>query len=100
MTTDLLSVAHDLVQMALKAGATSADAIAISARDQGVSLRHGVIEEFEQSESQDVGLRVFVGKSAALIGGSVLTKDSLQRLVDRAIAMAKLAPPDPYAGIC
>jgi PmbA protein len=99
MTIDLLSVAHDLVQMARKAGASSADAIAISARDQGVSLRHGVIEEFEQSESQDVGLRVFIGQSAALIGGSVLTTDGLQRLVDRAIAMAKLAPPDPFSGI-
>jgi PmbA protein len=99
MTHDLLSIAHDLVQMAVKAGATSADAIAISSLSQGVSLRHGVIEEFEQSESQEVGLRLFVGQSAALIGGSVLTKDGLQRLVDRAIAMAKLAPPDPFAGI-
>jgi PmbA protein len=99
MTTDLLSIANDLVQMALKAGASSADAMAISSFSQGVSLRHGVIEEFEQSESQDIGLRVFVGQSAALIGGSVLTKVGLQRLVERSIAMAKLAPPDPYSGI-
>jgi PmbA protein len=99
MTHDLLSITSDVVAMALKAGATSADAIAISSRSQGVSLRHGVIEEFEQSESQDVGLRVFVGQSAALIGGSVLTVDGLRRLVDRAVAMAKLAPPDPFAGI-
>jgi PmbA protein len=99
MTHDLLSITSDVVAMALKAGATAADALAISSQSKGVSLRHGVIEELEQSESQDVGLRVFVGQSAALIGGSVLTRDGLQRLVDRAIAMAKLAPPDPYAGI-
>jgi PmbA protein len=99
MSHDLLSIANDLVKMALKAGASAADALAISSRDQSVSLRHGVIEEMEQSESQDIGLRVFVGQSAAMIGGSVLTKDALERLVDRAIAMAKLAPPDPYAGI-
>ncbi len=99
MTTKLLSIAHDVVAMALKAGATSADAITISAQSQGVSLRHGVIEEFEQSESQDVGLRLFTGQSAALISGSVLTRDGLQRLVDRAMAMAKLAPPDSFAGI-
>jgi PmbA protein len=99
MTHDLLSITSDVVAMALKAGATSADALAISSRSQDVSLRHGVIEELEQSESQDVGLRVFVGQSAALIGGSVLTKDGLQRLVERAVAMAKLAPPDPYAGL-
>jgi PmbA protein len=99
MTHDLLSITSDVVKMALAAGATSADAIAISSRSQDVTLRHGVIEQFEQSESQDVGLRVFVGQSAALIGGSVLTRDGLQRLVDRAVAMAKLAPPDPFAGI-
>ncbi len=99
MTHDLLSITSDVVQMALKAGATSADAMAVSSRSQDVSLRHGVIEELEQSESQDVGLRVFVGQSAALIGGSVLTREGLQRLVDRAIAMAKLAPPDPFAGL-
>ncbi len=99
MTHDLLSITSDVVAMALKAGASSADAIAISARSQDVSLRHGVIEEFEQSESQDVGLRVFVGQSAALIGGSVLTRDGLQRLVERAIAMAKLATADSFAGI-
>ena len=99
MTLDLLSIANDVVRRALKAGATSADAMAISSRDQDVSLRHGVVEAFNQSESQDVGLRVFVGQSAAMIAGSVLTPDGLQRLVDRALAMAKLAPPDPHAGI-
>lgn len=99
MTLDLLSVATDVVALALKAGATSADALAISTHDQDVSLRHGVIEQFEQSESQDVGLRVFVGQSSALISGSVLTPEGLQRLVERAVAMAKLAPPDPHAGL-
>jgi PmbA protein len=99
MTHDLLSITSDVVKMALAAGATSADAIAISSQSQDVTLRHGVIEQFEQSESQDVGLRVFIGQSAALIGGSVLTRDGLLRLVDRAVTMAKLAPPDPFAGI-
>lgn len=99
MTLDLLSVASDVVKLALKSGATAADAMAINSRDQDVTLRHGVVEQFEQSESQDVGLRVFVGHSAAMISGSVLTPDGLLRLVERALAMAKLAPPDPFAGI-
>jgi PmbA protein len=99
MTTDLLSVADDVVRLALKAGATAADALAISSQDQSVTLRQGVVEEVERSESQDVGLRVFVGQSAGLISGSVLTRDGLTRLVERAIAMARLAPPDPHAGL-
>ena len=99
MTVDLLSVAADAVSMAKRAGASAADALAVSSSSHDVSLRHGVIERFEQSESQDVGLRVFVGQASAVIAGSVLTGDGLQRLVERAIAMAKLAPPDPFAGI-
>jgi PmbA protein len=99
MTLDLLSIASDVVAMARKAGATSADAIAVSSRNHDVSLRHGVIERFEQSESQDLGLRVFVGQSSAIIAGSVLTPEGLQRLVERALVMAKLAPPDPFAGL-
>ncbi len=99
MSIDLMTVAADAVEMAKMAGATAADAMAISAVDQSVSLRHGVIEELEQSESQDVGLRVFVGQSSGLISGSVLTRDGLQRMVERAIAMAKLSPPDEHAGL-
>lgn len=99
MSIDLMSVAADAVEMAKKAGATAADAMAISAVDQSVSLRHGIIEELEQSESQDVGLRVFVGQSSGLISGSVLSRDGLRRMVERAIAMAKLAPPDEHAGL-
>jgi PmbA protein len=99
MSIDLMSVAADAVDLAKKAGATAADALAISAMDHSVSLRHGIIEELEQSESQDVGLRVFVGQSSGLISGSVLNREGLQRMVDRAIAMAKLAPPDEFAGL-
>jgi PmbA protein len=99
MTPDLLSIADDLVKKALKAGATSADVLAVSAADKVVSLRHGVIEQLEQSESQDIGLRVFVGQSSAMIGSSVLTPDSMNKLVDRALAMARLAPPDAFAGL-
>lgn len=99
MTTDLLAVATEVVRLAQKAGASAADAMAVSARDVDVTLRHGAVERFERSESQDVGLRVFVGQSSAMIAGSVLTPDGLQRLVDRAMAMAKLAPPDPFAGL-
>jgi PmbA protein len=99
MTIDLLSIASDVVALARKAGATSADAIVVSSRNHDVSLRHGVIERFEQSESQDLGLRVFVGQSSAIIAGSVLTPEGLQRLVERAMVMAKLAPPDSFAGL-
>jgi PmbA protein len=99
MKDDLLNIASDVVKRALKAGATAADAMAVDGRSTEVSLRAGVIEKLEQSEAREVGLRVFAGQSSAMIAGSVLTSEALDRLVERCVAMAKLAPPDSYSGL-
>ncbi len=99
MNKELLELAKDTMNLALKAGATAAEAMVAESRDSSISIRHGVVEELEQSESRAVGLRVFAGQSSATIAGSVLTKDARQKLVERAVARAKLAPPDPFAGL-
>jgi PmbA protein len=99
MTADLASIAQDIVARAIKAGASAADALAIESGSIDVGVREGNIEDIEQSESREVGLRVFAGKSSAAIATSVLTEDSLNRVVDQAVAMAKAAPPDPLTGI-
>ena len=99
MKNELLELAQDTMNLALKAGATSAEAMVAESRDSSISIRHGVVEELEQSESRAVGLRVFAGQSSATIASSVLTKEARQKLVERVVAMAKLAPPDPFAGL-
>ena len=99
MTEELLNIASDVVARALKRGATAADAMAIERRDTEISVRQGVIEKLETAESREIGLRVFAGQSSALIAGSVLTSEALDRMVERCVAMAKLAPPDQYAGL-
>ncbi len=99
MTDELLNIASDVVARALKRGATAADAMAIERRDTEISVRQGNIEKLETAESREIGLRVFAGQSSALIAGSVLTSEALDRMVERCVAMAKLAPPDHYAGL-
>ncbi len=99
MNTELLELAKDTMGMALKAGATAAEAMVAESHDSSISIRHGVVEELERSESRAVGLRVFAGQSSATIAGSVLNKDARQKLAERAVAMAKLAPPDSFAGL-
>ncbi|MDP8996302.1 MAG: TldD/PmbA family protein [Pseudomonadota bacterium] len=99
MKNELLELAQDTMNLALKAGATSAEAMVAESRDSSISIRHGVVEELEQSESRAVGLRVFAGQSSATIASSVLTKEARQKLAERVVAMAKLAPPDSYAGL-
>jgi len=99
MKNELLDLAQDTMNMALKAGATAAEAMVSESRDSSISMRHGVVEELEQAESRAVGLRVFAGQSSATIATSVLTKEARQKLVERVVAMAKLAPADPYSGL-
>jgi PmbA protein len=97
--TDLLDIAKDLLRLARREGATSADAVVAEGNDRSVSIRNGEIETLEQAEAREATVRVYVGQSSASMSGSVLTSDALERLVARAVTMAKLAPPDPHAGL-
>ena len=99
MNKELLELAQDTLALALKAGATSGDAMVTESRDSSITMRQGKVEELEQSESRAVGLRIFAGQSSATIAGSVLTKEARKTLAERAVAMAKLAPPDPFNGL-
>lgn len=99
MTDDLIDVAGAAVAHARKLGADAVHAVAADGRSTEISVREGKIEKVEQSEARDISLKVFVGKSSASISGSVLTRDAIHRLAENALRMAKLAPPDPYAGI-
>ncbi|MEQ7873475.1 TldD/PmbA family protein [Sphingomonas sp. ASV193] len=86
-----------LVDKALKLGADAADAAYVGERSSGVGVRLGALEDVQRSEGEEMGLRVFVGRRNALVGASNLA--DLDTLAERAIAMAREAPEDPYAGL-
>ena len=99
MIDQLLSLASDAVSHARALGADAAEAMAIDGRSTEVEIRDGKIEKVERAEATEIGLRVFSGKSSAILSGSVLTREAIQRLAETALAMARLAPPDPFSGI-
>ena len=99
MIDDLLSLANEAVTHARKLGADAVHAVAADGRSTEIEIREGQIEKLEQSEAREISLKVYVGKSAATISGSVLTHEAIHRLAGNALAMAKLAPPDPHAGL-
>ena len=99
MIDDLLSLAGEACSHARKLGADAVHAIAADGRSTEIEIREGRIEKVEQSEARDISLKVYSGKSSATISGSVLTKEAIHRLAETALAMARLAPPDPHAGI-
>lgn len=98
--TDKLSTLMDmLLDRAHKAGADAADGMVAGGFSQSASVRLGEVEAIERSEDHEIGLRVFVGNRNASISSSRLDEDSVTMLAERAVAMAKLAPEDPYAGL-
>ena len=88
-----------LLRHAEAAGATAADAVGIYGRSASVTVRGAELEDVENAEGFDVGLRVLVGQRQASVSSSDLSPGTLRRLAERAVAMAKLAPEDPFAGL-
>lgn len=103
MTDTLSSISPDLlpdlIKAALKAGADAAEAVSSERRADSISVRNGKLEEVEREESRDLGLRVFIGRRQATVSASDLSDQTRTRLIERAVAMARLAPEDPYAGL-
>jgi PmbA protein len=95
----LTDIAEKLVKAAKAAGASAADTVAVRSVSQSVEVRDGALEESERAESDDVGLRVFVGKRQATISTNDIAGINPQTLAERAVAMARAAPEDDYAGL-
>src|SRR6185295_6899362 len=90
---------YHLVKSALAQGADAADAIEFKNISVGVSYRLGKLEDVGRSESSDLGLRVFVGRKVAFVSSTDFSAPALAGLPERAVAMAKLAPEDKFAGL-
>lgn len=90
---------EDIVARARAAGADAADAVFAADRSVSVSVRMGALEDVERSESEELGLRVFVGNRSASVSSSDLSSAAFDALVERAVAMAREAPEDRWAGL-
>lgn len=99
MTQTPQELCHAMLTAARKAGADTADAIAISGTSISVDVRAGTLEHAERSEGTDLGLRVLIGKQQALVSTSDVRPDALTAMAERAVAMARETPEDPYAGL-
>ncbi|QCK85468.1 TldD/PmbA family protein [Phreatobacter aquaticus] len=95
-TGALTEQARRLVAAARKAGADACDVMAVRGMSVSVELRDGKVEASERSEGDDLGLRVFVGRRSASVSSND-PRENIEALAERAVAIAKVAPEDPYA---
>jgi PmbA protein len=97
--TDLREIAVDVVDRAMKAGATLAEAVVRDGTEFSTVVRMGEVETLKEAGSRALGLRVFHGQQAASTYSSDFTPDGIEMLVSGAIDLAKITSPDPTAGL-
>jgi PmbA protein len=94
----LTDLAERLVAAAARAGADTADAVAVRSMSVSVEVRNAEVESSERAEGDDVGLRVLIGRRQAVVSSNDI-KEDVDRLAQRAVAMAKVAPEDRFVGL-
>jgi PmbA protein len=99
MPEDSINLLDTLIAKAKRAGADSADALIFETATLSHARRLGQVERMEREESRDLGLRVFLGKRQASVSSTDLASGAVEELVERALAMAKVVPEDPYCGL-
>lgn len=99
MTQSLNDLTQSLLDAARKAGADAADVVAVQGTAIAIDVRAGALEQAERSEGIDLGLRVLIGQQQACVSASDTSAATLQAMAERAVAMAREAPEDPYIGL-
>ena len=94
-TEGALARCGELVSLARRKGADAADAVAHAGSSQNVTVRLGKLEDVERSESEEIGLRVFVGERSASISTSDFAAEGLALLggIHRLAAVDRGADP-------
>jgi PmbA protein len=95
----LSDLAERLVAAARRAGADAADAIAVRGVSLSVDVRDGSLEESQRAEADDLGLRVLIGRRQAVVSTNDVKGNGADALAERAVAMARAAPEDRFAGL-
>jgi PmbA protein len=102
-SSDLLQLASDVIRRAVRAGSSDAEAVLYEGDEFNAKVRLGQVETLKESGSRAIGLRVFLassdGQRTASTSSSDLSPDSLARLVSGAVELARIASPDPFAGL-
>lgn len=99
VSSDLNQFASDILSKALKAGATDAEAVVYEGEEFSALVHLGQVETLKESGSRAVGLRVFIGHHTASASSSDFSRESIGRLVEGAITLAKITNEDPFAGL-
>jgi PmbA protein len=97
---DLQAAAARAVELALDAGATSAEAYGQDERDVEIRVYDRAVESLTEAGSRGIGVRAFAseGRSGYAFTTS-LKEDDLKTLAARAVELAQVSDADEFAGL-
>src|SRR5664279_5220931 len=98
-SSDLESLARDIVERAMKGGATAAECVVREGDEFSTVVRLGQVETLKESGSRAVGVRVFFGKRAANTYSSDFSSAGVERMLKSALELAKICSEDPFSEI-
>ncbi len=96
---DHLALLGDLIAAARRAGADAADTVLVASQSLEAQCRLGKTEHVERAESADLGLRVFIGRQAAIVSATGVEPKRFAELAEQAVGMARVLPEDPFTGL-
>ena len=100
---DMQHLATDVVERALRAGATEAEVVIREGDEFSTLVRLGQVETLKESGARGIGLRVFLGASGVHRTANTSTSDfsdaGLAHLVSGAMDLAQVTSQDPFAGL-
>jgi len=94
----LQELAQSVVDKARAAGADVAEAVARNGFHLSTKVRMGETELLEEAGSRSLAVRVMLGQQVAVTYTSDVSAAGVERLVEDAIELARLAQPDDCAG--
>ena len=99
ISTDLKSLASDVVGRAMSGGATAAECVVREGDEFSTVVRLGQVETLKEAGSRSIGVRVFFGQRAASTYSSDFSNSGIDRMLKSALELAKITSEDPFAGI-
>ena len=98
-TDSLLQTAEQVLELAKRAGAESADVVVGGNTEFEVKVANQQISTLTQATSKGLGVRLFIEGRAGFATTSDFSKDSLSALINHATAITRELESDPFNGL-
>lgn len=97
MTLEELAV--DILDEAIRLGATASDVVIARGDAFSASVRLGEVEKIHTAQEKRLGLRLFVGQRSAIASTSRFARTALRDFIDETLGLAKVTAGDDAAGL-